>query len=118
MKKPVTATIASKHYVRRGRAYVFGPGKADVLERIQKTGSIAEAAKGMKMSYMRAWQLVKGMNRGWREPLVTTARGGSKRGGTVVTPTGLEVLRVYRELEATAANAALAAAASFDRLLR
>jgi molybdate transport system regulatory protein len=117
MKSAATA-IASKHYVRRGRAYLFGPGKAELLERIRETGSIAEAAKAMEMSYMRAWQLVKGMNKGWREPLVTTARGGSKRGGTVVTETGIEVLRLYRELEATAEAATKSAAKKFDAFLK
>ena len=117
MKSAATA-IASKHYVRRGRAYLFGPGKAELLEHIRQTGSIAEAAKAMEMSYMRAWQLVKGMNKGWREPLVTTARGGSKRGGTVVTPTGIEVLRLYRELEATAETATKSAAKKFDAFLK
>lgn len=117
MKTNTAAAIASKHYVRRGRAYVFGPGKAELLEHIRDTGSIAEAAKKMEMSYMRAWQLVKGMNKGWREPLVTTARGGSKRGGTAVTETGLEVLRLYNDLIATVDAATASAAKKFTALL-
>lgn len=40
----------------------FGPGKADLLEAIEKTGSISQAAKSMNMSYRRAWQLVDTMN--------------------------------------------------------
>lgn len=114
----ISAAIASKHYVRRGRAYVFGPGKADLLERIRETGSIAEAAKAMGMSYMRAWQLVKSMNRCWKEPLVTTARGGSKRGGSIVTETGLKVLDSYRELEAAAEASTKSAAKKFNSFLK
>jgi molybdate transport system regulatory protein len=118
VKNSAAIAIASKHYVRRGRAYVFGPGKAEILEHIRQTGSISEAAKQMEMSYMRAWQLVKGMNKGWREPLVITARGGSKRGGTVVTDTGLEVLGLYNDLLATAEAATKSAAKKFDALLK
>jgi molybdate transport system regulatory protein len=118
MKTSAATAIVSKHYVRRGRAYVFGPGKADLLERIQKTGSIAAAAKEMEMSYMRAWQLVKGMNRGWREPLVITTRGGAKRGGTAISATGKEVLRLYRKLETAADQATAATAMNFDALLK
>ena len=118
MKTNTTTAIVSKHYIRRGRTYVFGPGKAELLEHIRQTGSIAEAAKQMEMSYMRAWQLVKGMNKGWREPLVVTARGGSKRGGTVVTETGLKVLEIYRDLIATAEAAAHSAAKNFNALLK
>lgn len=117
--KPTTSTaIVSKHYVRRGRAYIFGPGKAELLEHIRETGSIAEAAKQMEMSYMRAWQLVKGMNKGWREPLITTARGGSKRGGAVVTETGLAILKAYRDLEITADAATKSFTKKFDALLK
>jgi molybdate transport system regulatory protein len=113
-----SAAIVAKLYIRRGRSYVFGPGKAELLEHIHETGSIAEAAKTMEMSYMRAWQLVKGMNSVWQEPLVTTARGGSKRGGASVTATGLEVIRLYRELEETTDAATKSAAKKFDALLK
>jgi molybdate transport system regulatory protein len=118
MKTTAASAIVFKHYLRRGRTYVFGPGKAELLERIRLTGSISEAAKQMEMSYMRAWQLVKGMNKGWREPLVITARGGSKRGGTAVTETGLEVLRLYNNLQSTAEAATKSAAKKFDALLK
>ncbi len=37
----------------------FGPGKAELLEEIRRTGSISQAAKSMNMSYRRAWQLVE-----------------------------------------------------------
>ena len=40
----------------------FGPGKAELLEEIRRTGSISQAAKSMNMSYRRAWQLVETMN--------------------------------------------------------
>ncbi len=113
---PVSIAVVSKHYLRCGRRYIFGPGKAELLERIRDTGSISKAAKQMEMSYMRAWQLVKGMNKGWAEPLVLTARGGSKRGGTAITASGLEVLRLYRELTATVETATQSFAKKFASL--
>ena len=39
-----------------GRA--VGPGKIDLLELIGRTGSLSEAARGLRMSYRRAWLLV------------------------------------------------------------
>lgn len=77
----------------------FGPGKAELLEHLARTGSIAEAARTMGMSYMRAWTLVKSMEQGFKEPLVHRLRGGSARGGAELTDTGREVLRLYREME-------------------
>lgn len=50
----------------------FGPGKADLLEAIERTGSISQAAKSMNMSYRRAWQLVDIMNQCFETALVET----------------------------------------------
>lgn len=78
----------------------IGPGKADILEGIRDTGSIAAAGRAMGMSYKRAWLLVETMNRCFVDPLVETRRGGRARGGAVLTPTGETVLAAYRRMEA------------------
>jgi molybdate transport system regulatory protein len=65
----------------------IGPGKADILEGIKETGSIAAAGRRMGMSYKRAWLLVETMNRCFNQPLVETSRGGSAKGGAVLTAT-------------------------------
>lgn len=76
----------------------IGPGKAELLERIRQTGSIAAAGRAMGMSYKRAWLLVGTMNRCFAEPLVTVSRGGQDGGGADLTPTGAKVLSAYREM--------------------
>lgn len=53
----------------------------------------------MKMSYNRAWKLVHDMNRQFREPLVTAARGGRKGGGTLLTSAGRDVIVRYTRME-------------------
>lgn len=83
----------------------IGPGKADVLEGIKETGSIAAAGRRMGMSYKRAWLLVETMNRCFCQPLVETSRGGSAKGGAILTATGQEVLKRYRQMEALTAAA-------------
>ncbi len=83
-------------------AIAIGPGKADVLECITETGSIAEAGRRLGMSYQRVWSLVDAMNRDFVEPLVIKQRGGTAGGGTHLTPTGLRVLKLYRSVEAKA----------------
>ena len=40
----------------------LGPGKAHLLELIADKHSITEAARQMKMSYKRAWQLIEALN--------------------------------------------------------
>ena len=52
-----------------GEEPAMGPGKADLLEAIARTGSISAAGRALGMSYRRAWLLVDAMNRCWAEPL-------------------------------------------------
>ncbi|MBD3620544.1 MAG: LysR family transcriptional regulator [Chromatiales bacterium] len=101
-----------------GAATAMGPGKADLLEAIEATGSISAAAREMGMSYRRAWQLVDTLNQSFREPVVTKATGGSGGGGAQVTDFGRDVLARYRQMEATAQQAVEAEMKAFARLLR
>lgn len=78
----------------------MGPGKADLLDAIQATGSISAAGKQLGMSYRRAWMLVDCMNRCFQQPLVMTVAGGSQGGGTQLTARGEDVLKRYRQLQA------------------
>jgi molybdate transport system regulatory protein len=88
-----------------GQEIAMGPGKADLLEAIHRTGSISAAGRELEMSYRRAWLLVDTMNRCFRAPVVLAIKGGSHGGGAVVTPFGLEVLREYRAIQSHAAKA-------------
>lgn len=97
---------------------MLGPGKAELLERIDATGSIAAAGRGMGMSYKRAWSLVDEMNGAFAAPLVESARGGAGGGGARLTDAGTEVLRRYRAIEAAAAAAGAGDIAALQAMLR
>ena len=77
----------------------IGPCKADLLQGIQETGSIAAAGRSMGMSYKRAWYLVETMNGHFAGPLVAASKGGAKGGGAALTALGQEVLKSYRRME-------------------
>ena len=83
----------------------IGPGKAALLEAIAATGSIAEACRMSKMSYRGGWELVNSMNEHFIAPLVEKSKGGATRGGTSLTPLGVEVLELYRAMERRAVDA-------------
>ncbi|MGY6537152.1 MAG: winged helix-turn-helix domain-containing protein [Pararhodobacter sp.] len=91
-----------------GEDEMIGPGKAELLERIDHCGSIAAAGREMGMSYKRAWELVGTLNAMFREPLVESTRGGPGGGGAVLTVAGHEVLELYRAFEQEAAKAGAA----------
>ncbi len=101
-----------------GEALMLGPGKVDLLERIQQFGSIAAAGRSMSMSYKRAWSLVEEMNRAFKTPLVDPSRGGAKGGGASLTEAGEEVLVNYRKLEEIMAEAGAARISSIRAMLR
>lgn len=83
-----------------GDVIAMGPGKADLLELIDETGSISAAAKRMSMSYRRAWMLVEAMNGAFKAPLVEASIGGTGGGGARVTENGKQILAAYRAMQA------------------
>lgn len=97
---------------------VIGPGKADLLQGIEETGSIAAAGRQLGMSYKKAWRLVDGMNTDFRPGLVATSKGGRTRGGAKLTDLGKEVLSLYRSMEDRAADAIEDELHTLRRLLR
>jgi len=110
--------LVPKIRVLVGAVVAIGPGKANLLQAIANTGSISAAAREMRMSYRRAWLLVEGMNKAFKEPLVGTLTGGGGGGGAHLTQIGKEVLQRYRAMEARAARAVAPDLRSFSALLR
>ena len=80
----------------------MGPGKAELLARIARSGSIAAACREMAMSYRRAWSMMRTVNASFRAPLIVAAKGGRSGGGAVLTPLGKQVLKRYQAMLAKA----------------
>lgn len=117
-KHDVPSGAAPSLRILLGAVIAIGPGKAALLEAIQDTGSITAAAKRMKMSYARAWQLVDTMNQSFREPVVLASKGGSHGGGTGLTPFGEAVLARYRAMEDKARHTLADDVRDFQRWLK
>jgi len=96
----------------------LGPGKADLLQGIRDTGSIAAAGRRMGMSYKRAWMLVETMNAMFAAPLVTSSKGGRAGGGAELTEAGSAVLAAFRGMEEKLRTTATAETATLMGLLR
>jgi molybdate transport system regulatory protein len=111
-------TLRPKIRILIGAVVAIGPGKANLLDAIDRTGSISAAGREMGMSYRRAWLLVDALNAAFAEPLVETATGGNRGGGARLSAHGEEVLRRYRGMEVAAERAVAAELKQFARLLR
>ena len=118
MKRRPDARLLPRLRVMLGEDILLGPGKAALLEGIERHGTIRDAANDLDMSYMRAWKLVQTMNAGFREPLVVVHRGGPERGGAELTATGQAVLSLYRALESDTLAATKATWAKLRKLFR
>lgn len=100
-----------------GELTAMGPGRADLIDAIDRTGSISAAAREMKMSYRRAWLLVETTNASFIEPLVVTNTGGSGGGGASVTEFGRGIVEHYRAMEQKAADSIASDFAVFGKLM-
>ena len=117
-KKRTAPEIYPRFRILCGPDIAIGPGKAELLDQVQETKSIARAAKRMKMSYMRAWTLIKTMECCFKRPLVSAVRGGAKGGGAALTETGQKVLTLYHRLETESLQATRATWSELRTLLR
>lgn len=80
----------------------IGHGRIELLERIGKSGSIAQAAKAMGMSYKRAWYLADSINSMFAEAVIERRHGGKGGGSAHLTDFGQTLIRDYRAMETTA----------------
>jgi len=80
-----------------GELYVGG-GRVALLEAIDKYGSIAAAARSMKLGYRNAWLWVQAMNRLAPSPLVKKSTGGTEGGYAVLTEEGRTAIEKFYQL--------------------
>lgn len=83
----------------------FGPGPAELLERVAVCGSLTRAAEEMHLSYSKALRMIRTAERELGQALLNSAAGGASGGGSTLTAQGEEVLRRFRACEAAARRA-------------
>ncbi len=75
--------IDGRFWLTNNGEYFAGRGRIELLKHIRETGSIARAAKVMKMSYKAAWDSVDAMNKMTGQTLVLRTSGGRHGGGSI-----------------------------------
>jgi len=94
-------------YAVRGRIWVekdgelyMGWGRVMLLERIKELGSIAAAARAMRLGYRNAWLWIEAMNRLAPAALVEKTAGGAGGGRARLTDEGQKAVGQYKDLRA------------------
>ena len=88
-----------KVWVVFGDRVKFGQGRAALLRLIDELGSIKQAVERFEMSYRNAWGYLKELERAAGFRLLERQAGGSRAGGTRLTPRGREFLDRYDRFE-------------------
>jgi molybdate transport system regulatory protein len=70
-----------------------------LLESVEQTGSIRQAAKDIGLSYKCAWETLEIANRTFAKALFKTSIGGTTGGGARLTNGGKVLLQLFRQLD-------------------
>lgn len=93
-------TASTSVQIRMDDVKVFGPGIAELLERIDRCESIRTATMEMKIAYSKAWTMLRSCEAALGYPLIQRKVGGAGGGGSTLTPEGRSLLERYRQWEA------------------
>ena len=91
-------SIKSRIWICTEQGTYLGEGRIRLLKEIEEHGSISKAAKAMKMSYKKAWELVDSMNRQGATPLVQRTIGGTGGGGSELSDLGKKAIQLFHQL--------------------
>lgn len=105
-----------KLWMEQDGRLVMSEYRLRLLEHVQETGSLAQAASRMRLSYRRAWGKIKELEQNLGMPLVHSETGGAGGGHTTLTPEATELLARYRDFRQRMERAlAREYEAAFDR---
>lgn len=74
-----------KIWIEKDSEKVFGDGPLDILHRVERTGSLRQAAAEINMSYSQAWNLMKNLEKRLGFKLLKRKVGGESGGGSQLT---------------------------------
>ncbi|MHC4360196.1 MAG: winged helix-turn-helix domain-containing protein [Planctomycetota bacterium] len=91
-------TVRSKVWFEAAGAHIFGSGLAGLLENVNRSGTLRDAAKASNMSYRYAWNLIRMAENHFGKILINRHAGGRHGGSSVLSPDGLHMLDVFKQL--------------------
>jgi len=77
--------------------FLIGEGTFKLLEDIDETGSLSDAAKKSSISYAHAWKKIRKVEKIMDKALVKRTRGGVGGGHSELSEEGRELIRQFKE---------------------
>jgi molybdate transport system regulatory protein len=97
--RPRRLGVKAKFWLTLGPRTLFGDGKADLLEAVDKFGSLRSAAQNMGMSYRYAWGLLRELDDAAGFAFLEHS-GTGPRTNLRLTAKGRRFLQAYRRFRA------------------
>jgi molybdate transport system regulatory protein len=94
----ISMNVKSNIWLEIDGQVVISAWRVRLLEAIQQTGSISQAAKVMNIPYRRAWQKIQESEERLGIKLVETQTGGIGGGGAQLTPECKKIMAKYGSL--------------------
>lgn len=98
LNRKASFTVNGSLWIECNGERYFGPGPAELLEKIDDTGSISQAAKQMNLSYKKAWEMINRLNANAAVPLVKTSQGGKYGGGSSISKEARDMIFYYQHM--------------------
>jgi molybdate transport system regulatory protein len=84
-----------KIWLEKNGEKVFGDGPLDILCRVERTGSLRQAAEEINMSYSQAWNLIKDLEERLGFKLLKRKVGGENGGGSQLTEQSRDLMMKF-----------------------
>ncbi len=85
-----------KLWVEKDGLIVLSDYRVQLLQHVAETGSLAQAAERMELSYRRAWGKLREIEGNLGIKLIESEAGGAGGGGSRLTPEGERLVGLYR----------------------
>ena len=81
-----------------GEEKFFGKGIAELLQLVDKYGTIQKACKSMDMSYSKAWKIINRLENELGFKVLETKAGGKKGGESYLTDDAKDLLNRFKKM--------------------
>lgn len=116
MIRSLSDGFVSRLQLENSAGAALSGSRIQLLEAIDRLGSINQAAKTVPLSYKAAWEAIDLLNNTSPLPLVEKVAGGRRGGGTQLTDYGRRMVTLYRALEGEYQNALAKMLGEMDEL--